>query len=226
MWVLAEAWLRLLCFDFEGVRRVAKITMASDVESHAIWTRTAARIAAGYADIYRGNHEKARESFAEVRDSEITPNFFLHWHWRMHAELGATEACLAAGDIPNARREADGFLQSALSVADPNLRAFAWEINSRVARAERNAQQARECIDQALAVVDEFEIPVSGWQIHRTAWDVCRDEGDPGKAESHRLRASKLIMKIADSFERDEPLRASFLGIPPIRRIFEEATSA
>ncbi|MBZ5673348.1 MAG: AAA family ATPase [Acidobacteriia bacterium] len=226
MWVLAEAWLRLLCFDFEGVRRVAEITMASDVESHAIWTRTAARIAAGYAEISRGNHDKAWESFAEVRDYEVTPKFFLHWHWRMHAELGATEARLSAGDIQNARREADGFLQSALSVADPNLRAFAWEINSRVARAERNAQRARECVDNALAVLDKFEIPVSGWQVHRTAWDICRDEGDHEKAESHRLRASNLIMKIANSFEQDEPLRQCFLGIPPVRRLFEEASSA
>ena len=220
MWVLAEAWLRLLCFDFEGVRRVAEITMASDVEAHAIWTRTAARIAAGYAELFKGNHEKAWESFAEVRDYEITPNFFLHWHWRMHAELGATEACLSAGDIPKARREADGFLQSALSVADPNLRAFAWEINSRVARAETKTQKARECIDHALAVVDQFEIPVSGWQVQRTAWDICRDEGDHEKAETHRLGACKLIMKIADSFEPNEPLRASFLGVPPVRRIF------
>jgi len=196
------------------------------VESHAIWTRTAARIADGYAAIFQGNHEKAWESFAEVRDYEVTPRFFLHWHWRMHAELGATEARLSAGDIPNARREADGFLQSALSVGEPNLLAFAWEINSRVARAEENGRAARQHIDKALAIQKQFEIPVSGWLVHRTAWDTCRDEGDSERAEHHRLRAHELIMKIADSFEPDEPLRACFLGVPPIRRIFEEASSA
>ena len=226
IWVLGEAWLRLLCFDFEGVRRLSEITMSSDVESHAIWTRTAARIATGYSEIFDGNPEKAWESFAEVRDYEITPKFFLHWHWRMQAERGATEARLSAGDIPNARREADGCLESALSVEDANLRAFAWEINSRVARAESNGRKAREYIDQALAVLDKFEIPVSGWQVHRTAWDLCRDERDREKAERHRLHAIKLIMKIADSFEPDEPLRACFLGIPPVRRLFEEASFA
>src|SRR4029077_9390331 len=118
--------------------------------------------AAGYAEISRGNHEKAWKSFAEVRDHEITPKFFLHWHWRMHAELGATEARLSSGDIPNARREADGFLKSALAVADPNLRAFAWEINARVAKAERNERAAKEHIEKALAIVDKFEIPVTG----------------------------------------------------------------
>ena len=226
MWVLGEAWLRLLCFDFEGVRRVAKITMSSDVEAHAIWSRTAARIATGYQEIEKGNHEKAWDLFAQVRDYRITPKFFLHWHWRMHAALGATEARLSAGDIPNARREADGFLESALSVADPNLRAFAWEINSRVARAEGNSRTARAHIANALAVLDKFEIPVSGWQVHRTAGDLCEDEGDHIRANQHRAQAQELIMKVADSFEPGEPLRASLLAVPPIHRLREQAASA
>jgi tetratricopeptide (TPR) repeat protein len=226
MWVLGEAWLRLLCFDFAGVRRVAEITMSSDVEAHAIWSKTAARIAAGYQEIAKGKHEKAWELFAQVRDYKITPKFFLHWHWRMHAALGATEARLSAGDIPNARREADEFLESALSVADPNLRAFAWEINSRVARAEGNSRTGRAYIENALAVLDKFEIPVSGWQVHRTAGDLCEDEGDRARASEHRARAQELIMKIADSFEPGDPLRASFLAVPPIHRLREQASSA
>src|SRR6185312_13441495 len=146
----------------------------------------AARIAGAYHEIATGNHEKAWELFAQVRDYNITPKFFLHWHWRIHAALGATEARLSAGDIANARREADGFLESALAVADPNLRAFAWEMSSRVARAEGNRRTARSHIANALAVLDKFEIPVSGWQIYRTAADLCEDEGDRAKANEYR----------------------------------------
>ena len=135
-------------------------------------------------------------------------------------------ARLSAGDIPNARREADGFLESALSVADPNLRAFGWEINSRVARAEGDSCAARAHIENALAVVDQLGIPVSGWQVHRTAGDLCEDEGDHARANEQRARAQQLIMKIADSFEPGEPLRASFLAVPPIHRLREQAASA
>lgn len=226
MWVLGEAWLRLLCFDFEGVRRVAEVTMSSDVEAHAIWSRTAARVASGYQEIASGHHQKAWELFAQIRDYAITPKFFLHWHWRLHAQRGATEARLSAGDIQNARREADAFLESALAVADPNLRAFAWEINARVARAEGDGHAARQHIESALAVVEQSGIPVSGWQVHRTAGDLREDEGDHGGANEHRAKALELIMKIADSFEPGEPLRASFLGVAPIQRLFGEAASA
>jgi hypothetical protein len=200
--------------------------MASDADSHAIWTKTAARMSRGYHEIAKGNHEKAWEFFAQIRDPEATPKFFLHWHWRMHAQYGATEARLQAGDVRSARQEADDFVQSALSVADPNLRALGWEINARVARAEQNGAAARESINRALAVIEQFESTVSSWLVHRTAWDICRDEGDREKAEHHRERAKKLIMKIADSFEQDEPLRGSFLGAPHVRRVFEEGTSA
>ena len=226
MWVLGEAWLRLLCYDFEGVRRVAEITMSSDIESHAIWTRTAARMSSGYHEIAKGNYEKAWELFAQVRDYDITPKFFLHWHWRMHAQLGATEARLSGGDIQSARREADAFLESALSVADLNLRAFAWEINSRVATAEGNWRTAQAHIENALAIVDKFEVPVAGWKVHSTTADLCEGAGDHARANEHRARAQELIMKIADSFEPGEPLRESFLAAPPIRRVFANATSA
>jgi hypothetical protein len=181
-------------------------------------------MSSGYHEIAQGNHPRAREFFAQVRDRDVTPNFFLHWHWRMHAQLGATEARLCAGDIQSARREADGFMEAALSVADPNLRAFAWEVKSRVARAERDGPLARECINHALAVLDTYESPVT-WVVHRTAWDIFRDEGDYQKAQWHRARAKEMIMAIADTFEPGEPLRECFLSVPQIRRILEQAAT-
>ena len=114
------------------------------------------------------------------RSSELRLSSILHWRWRLHAQLGMIEARLHAGDIANARREADDVLASALSAADPNMRALAWEIKSRVARAERDLDSARACIDNALAILDKFDIPVAAWQVHRTAWDLydgCRETG-------------------------------------------------
>ena len=35
VYVWGEAWLRRLCFDFEGVRRVTKFVMRSDPEPHS-----------------------------------------------------------------------------------------------------------------------------------------------------------------------------------------------
>jgi tetratricopeptide (TPR) repeat protein len=155
-----------------------------------------------------------------------TPKFFLHWHWRLHAELGATEAFLHAGDVANARRQADTFLQRALSTAEPNMQAHAWDVKSRAGSAEKDFDSATECIHNALAILAQFEIPLAGWQVHRTAWDLYAALGDREKADRHRARAQELILRIADSFESGEPLRESFLAAPPVRRIFAQHTLA
>ncbi len=217
--IMGEAWLRTYCFDFEGMRRLSKIVMRSDAEQHAAWMRTVSRISSGYAELYRGNLGEALQCFSQVRDPRITSNVILHWRWRMHAQLGMTEAQLQAGDIADARREADDVVACALSAADPNMRALAWEMKSRVARAENDFDGARICIDHALAILDRFDIPVAAWQVHRTAGDLCADLGDGKRADRHRARAKEVIMRLADSLEQGEPLRESFLTAAPVRRI-------
>jgi tetratricopeptide (TPR) repeat protein len=219
-------WLRTLCYDFEGVRRLSKTVMRSDSGQHASWVRTISRISSGQAGLYQGNLDKALECFSQVHDPRITSNFILHWRWRLQAQLGMAEARLRAGDITGAHREADEVLSSAFSAADPNMRALAWEMKSRVARAENDFNSAREWVDRALAVLDRFDIPVAAWQVHSSAWNLYVDRGDRESAGRHRTCAKELIMRIADSFEHDEPLRESLLTAPPVRRVLGKASDS
>jgi DNA-binding winged helix-turn-helix (wHTH) protein/tetratricopeptide (TPR) repeat protein len=221
VFIFREAWLRALCFDFEGVRRLSTIIMRSDAERHAAEPMAIAMMATGYAELAQGRCDAALEYFAKVLDPEKTPGFSLHWRWRMRAQHGATEARLQAGDIENARLEADGFLDAALSTEEPNIHAFAWEVRARVAIAEKRRALALECIENALAVVNRFEIPVSAWRVHATAWELYSHEGEYTRAAQHRSRAREVIMSIADSFEPGEPLRESLLSAAPVRHILD-----
>ena len=223
--VLGESWLRTHCFDFEGVQQLNKIVMRSNAEQHATWMRTVSRIASGYAELYRGNPVEALRYFSQVRDPRITSNFILHWRWRLHAQLGTAEAHLQAANAADAHREADDVLAAALSAADPTVRALAWEMKSRVASAESNLDSARACMDNALAILDKFDVPVAAWQVHGTAWDLYRGIGENRKAEEHRVRAHKVILSLADSFEPGEPLRDSLLAAAPVQRILGRAVS-
>jgi DNA-binding winged helix-turn-helix (wHTH) protein/tetratricopeptide (TPR) repeat protein len=223
--IYCEAWLRLLCTDFDGVRRLSRLIMRSNAEQHAVRARTIALVASGYAELFAGRLEQALQCFADVRDFRVTPKFFLHWHWRMHADLGSAEAWLSSGNVANACREAESFLQSASSVADPNMRVLAWEVRSRVALAEKNLDYARQCIDNALAIVDQFDIPVVAWRVHTTASDLYVYQEHRERAAAHRTRARELVMRITDTFDEGEPLRESFLSSPLVRRIFEDVAS-
>ena len=138
------------------------------------------------------------------------------------AQLESSNAWLLSGNIVNARTAADGFLKSALSTVDPYLQALAWDLKTRVAIADSDLQGARESIQQALAIVDKFEILVAAWQVYATARELYQRVKEHKTAETNRERAETCILKIANSFAPDEPLRTTFLTAPPFRLILRE----
>jgi len=135
------------------------------------------------------------------------------------ADLESGNAWLLSGNVVNARTPADRLLKSALATSDPYLQALAWDLRARVALAESDLQGARESIQQAVAIVDRFEILFAAWQTFATASQVYKDAKEVKTAEAYRARAESCILQIADSFEPDEPLRATFLASDPVRRI-------
>jgi hypothetical protein len=169
--------------------------------------------------LQQGRCSEALEHFRHVQDLDVHTKFFMHWAWRMMAHLESSNAWLLTGNIVNARTAADGFLESALATSDPYLPALAWDLQARVAMAESDLQSARESIQRALAIVDSSEIQSAAWQIFATASQVCRHAKELKTAETYRDCAESYILQIVDSFEPDEPLRATFLTADPVRRI-------
>ena len=180
---------------------------------------TISRIASGYIAIEQGDYARAIEHFRHICVPEVTVKFFLHWVWRMTAQLESGNAWLLSGDIPHARTAANESLEAALSTADPHLQALAWELKARVAMAENDLMGARDCIEHSLAIVDKFEILVAAWQAYATAGQLYQSVGEHHLAEMHRKRSQSCILKIADSFALEEPLRATFLAATPVHRI-------
>jgi DNA-binding winged helix-turn-helix (wHTH) protein/tetratricopeptide (TPR) repeat protein len=218
-----EAWLRTLVFDFDGTRRLCDLIMRPDAEYPTGQPKTIARVAAGYTELHRGHYDQAIEYFTQVRDPETTPKFFLHWYWRMTAQLGTSKVWLASGNLEKARNEADAFLESALSTTDPHVQALAWETKTRIAIAERAWDAAADHLRESLSIVERFEVPVAAWQVHSTAWDFYRHAKNQAAAERNRALAETHILAIANSFTGDDPLRRSFLSAPPVQRVLDKA---
>jgi len=216
-----EVWLRTVALDFAGARRLCELIMRSNSEYSTGQPEAIAHVAAGYAEIDRGNYTQAIEYFRQVGDPDITPRFFIHWFWRMMAQLGLSQVWLESGDLAKARTDADVFLESALSTAHPYLQALGWEMKSRIAIVEQTWNEAQEYIEEALAVVKKFEIPVAAWRVHATACDLYLHTKNDKMAEAHRAFAEAHILTIANSFEPSEPLRESFLAAAPVRRILK-----
>jgi tetratricopeptide (TPR) repeat protein len=216
----------MLALDFEGSARVCDSILQMKTLYPVGQPQTIGRIAKGYSaiaagftELDRGRYNRAIELFNEVCDPNITPKFFLHWAWRMTAQLGMTEAWLQSADIEKASVEADVLLRSVLQTADPHLQALAWEMQARIALSRQDWMGAKNCIHKALEIVRNFEVPIAAWQVHATAWRLYLCKQEQGAAESHRHAAKGYILKIADSFAHGEPLRETFLSAGPVARI-------
>jgi hypothetical protein len=136
--------------------------------------------------------------------------------------LGLSNVWLASGDLAKARGEADAFLESALSTADPHLQALAWEMKTRIAIAVEEWDAAADHLHDALSIVESFAVPVAAWQVHATAWDFYRHAKNQAAAESNRAAAEAHIFAIANSFMSDDPLRRLFLSAPRVRRVLDK----
>jgi hypothetical protein len=130
---------------------------------------------------------------------------------------------LESGEIANARREVDCLVQSALSTADPNMQALAWEMRTRVAIAEKDWAVAEKSLQAALGVLEKQEVPMSAWRVHATAWDFYDSRKAHELAEGQRAKAEEGIQRLADSFADPEPLRAVFLAAAPVGRLLGAA---
>lgn len=225
LFVFREAWLRTLVFDFEGARRLCESVISSTTVYPTDQPKTIGRIAQGYAELEHHRYEEAIACFTEVLDPRRTPKFFLHWVWRMTAQLGVSEVWLQAGNLVNARLHANAFLESALLTAEPNVRTLAWELQTRIAMAEQNTSSAEHAIKKGLEILDTFEVPIAAWQLHATAWDFYRTVINNDAADYHLERAAKFVLRIADSFVSTEPLRETFLTAARVRRIIDHAHS-
>jgi len=126
---------------------------------------------------------------------------------------------LAAGRVSRARSDADRFLASALSTAEPNLHVLGWDVQARVSMAEKDWKAAEACIEHGLVVLERFDVPTVAWRLHATRSELYRRLKNDEAAEAHRAQAESIILTLSNSFDGDEPLRHSFLAAAPIRRI-------
>jgi DNA-binding winged helix-turn-helix (wHTH) protein/tetratricopeptide (TPR) repeat protein len=218
--VFREAWLHAVVLDFTGARQLCERMAARS--AGAYWhgqSQALGGIASGCAFLEQGKYKDASQNFRRVLDSKDSHKFFLHWYWRLHAELGLGNVSLASGNLCKARVAAGRFLQSALSTAEPNLQALAWDLDARVSMAERDWMGAEERVERSLSVLHKFGIPTTAWRVHATRSDLFRQAKNEAAADAHRARAESIILALANSFAPADPLRHAFLGAAPVRRI-------
>jgi DNA-binding winged helix-turn-helix (wHTH) protein/tetratricopeptide (TPR) repeat protein len=214
----ALAHIRFLAFDFEASLRESQALQRAGHELVGqAWTLH--MLTAGLSELELGRPKQALQHLERLRAGYAGPRSVLDWYWTALGLFGLSSAWLATGNLPNAHRDADLFLQAALSCADQSLQALACAAKAGVLAAEGRSEDARDYIVKALAAVNDLEVPIFDWRVHIIAAEVYHDTGESQAAEWHHARAEALILGLANSFEEGEPLREAILSAAPLRRM-------
>jgi len=219
LFLFREARLRAALFDFEGALALCSAATAAEPDYPTGQPETIARLAAGYLALDRGRLDEAERCFEEICDPGVTAKFFLHWTWRMSAQIGQCDVRLASGDVRRARSEAEAAVGTTAATDEPNLRALARDARARVALASRAWRSADDDVQSALALAQEFEIPTVAWRLHATAAELRERSGHEAAAEEHRATAKGIVLRLAGSLPPDEPMRHGLLRAAAARGI-------
>jgi DNA-binding winged helix-turn-helix (wHTH) protein len=195
------AWLSQEATDYAGARKQAAELLKKHTEEPPGQVRTMALLTASFADLQSGHANRAIKSLIQIRDRAPYPKFFLQWYWKMIAQLGLATAFHEAGDLANARIEADRFLKDALLTSDPALKARAWDLQARIALTAGEPGRARECVESGLAALKPADPPPAAWRVHWTAAAVCQQAHDSGGADFHLTCARAILRKLAASVD-------------------------
>jgi DNA-binding winged helix-turn-helix (wHTH) protein len=219
-----QALLHLHALDFMGVLAICRSALAllRDPALRAAPPPPQLRralICAGSASAAGGDYARALEDFSSAASDMDRQTVFLDWYWRMPLAAGLTELWLAKGDRVRARLEAERLLEMSLATEERTWQGLAWEINARVALANRDEARARDCIARGVSTVQGFEVPLAAWKVHATAAHIEEESGHLESARLHRDASRTTIMQLANSLPEQEPLRKIFLSAPAVARV-------
>jgi DNA-binding winged helix-turn-helix (wHTH) protein len=218
-----QALLHLHALDFMGVLAICRSALAllRDPALRAAPPPQLRRalICAGSASAAVGDYASALEDFSAAASDMDRQTVFLDWYWRMPLAAGLTEVWLAKGDRVRARLEAERLLEMSLAAEERTWQGLAWEINARVALANRDEARVRDCIARGVSTVQGFEVPLAAWKVHATAAHIEEESGRLESARLHRDASRATIMQLANSLPEQEPLRKIFLSAPAVARV-------
>jgi tetratricopeptide (TPR) repeat protein len=178
------------------------------------------RIYMSCAESQLGNPEAARRSFnAILAEMEARPQLG-NWYLRLVLDVYHSDALLKVGDVQQARKYCDEFLERVEKTEEWTYRALAYEVSARIALSAGDFGQAEKKITEALAIATNQWIPMARWKIHLTAAEISEVTERVHETLLHLRAAAKGVKALIDPLPNGHSLKESMLQSPAVRKAF------
>lgn len=207
---LTLGWLHCEAFDYEGAKIFCSEALDPRIEANPftffIGRNLLAKSCTGLRD-YKG----ALAQFQAIQGRIEADGIGMESAVRPHFHASYCQYWVETGDLARAREEASRLYEISLPPPERTFCALAHRLRAKIALAEKDVDEARAHLDQAISIVGEAHLPLAAWRVHAEAARLHERTGARAKAAESRRLSRGVIDSLAENLGHDEPLRAKLL---------------
>jgi DNA-binding winged helix-turn-helix (wHTH) protein/tetratricopeptide (TPR) repeat protein len=215
---LLEMWLHVQTFSYRTALEIGGACLEQARSLPHPLSEQISLILLGTAHAGIGENKKAEQRFSEVIARHSRERILMDWIWKMPLQCGMFELRTRQGDWESAACVADEFFRITSATAEVTWHALACCARATAALQRKKIELARRAIHDGELAIAGREAPLAEWRLEMLAFHL---EASPQR----RRRAVEVIHGLADSLDKNDPLRKSFLSAPSVEEALRTGVS-
>jgi serine/threonine protein kinase/tetratricopeptide (TPR) repeat protein len=210
-------WIHRELQDFDGALKFDQEGLDVGRERHVLEAEANSLINLGIDHTQAGKHIETASVFAEAREIFERDKWF-RWRYSIRLEAATAEHWLKQGDFAKAKEFTARLISTASEFKARKYVAVAHKLRASIAIAEGDLDGARAAVDEALAVLEAFPVPVVKWKVLADLGRLLKNAGDEEGAQKAFRDARKILEDCATNVT-DERLRSVFLNSSAVQEV-------
>ena len=212
-------WIHRELQDFEGAYAYDEEGLHVGREFNVLEAEANSLINLGIDHTIAGKPHDAASVFKDTNDIFERDKWF-RWRYSIRLEAAKAEHWLRQGDLGKSKEFAESLFSTASRFKTSKYVAVAHKLRAEIAIAEGEPEAARLEYESALALLDQYPVPVIRWRVLAGLGKLLSSSGDHEGAQRTYSEARSIIERIAAKVS-DENLRKVFIESDDVQEVMK-----
>ncbi len=220
---LELAWLYVQVGDFSSARNLCEAAVQESHAIHFAYGQHLSAVLLGYAHLGLGEYTQALKCFDGIWQRFRRERLLMDWICSIPLVLGVSIYWLAQKRFDCVQQEAERLCELAAQPGERTYLALGHHLLAEVALAQRKWEDAEHEVAIAFAALEGVEAPLAEWRVYASAARIAEQRRRKAQARTYWEHSKVVLLRLADSFEHNDPLRQTFLMQPTVKTIVERS---